>query len=121
METSWPDPWIKHKFTQLIDPPPTRFYTFIDSHPTTTVDSAFGLGFSEAPGGVDIWYDLPGDLHNRGGNIAFADGHIEYWRWKYSRHGGIYETYSWPGYPLARDANDQADFQRLRAACPSKP
>jgi len=114
---AWPDGWIKHKLSELINPSPSGFYSFIDSHPTTTVDSAFGLGVKEV-GGSDIWFDLPGDLHNRGGNIGFADGHIEYWRWRFSRHGGIYEIYNFSGYPLAADPNDHADFRRLRAACP---
>jgi len=28
------------------------------------------------------WFDLPPVQHNDGGTLSFADGHVEYWKWK---------------------------------------
>ena len=28
------------------------------------------------------WYNLPASRHNRGCVLSFADGHVEYWKWK---------------------------------------
>jgi prepilin-type processing-associated H-X9-DG protein len=28
------------------------------------------------------WLDVPADRHQRGGNLTFADGHAEHWKWR---------------------------------------
>jgi prepilin-type N-terminal cleavage/methylation domain-containing protein/prepilin-type processing-associated H-X9-DG protein len=30
----------------------------------------------------EFWRDLPGSRHSAGCNFSFADGHVEYWKWK---------------------------------------
>jgi prepilin-type processing-associated H-X9-DG protein len=118
-QSPWfPAPWIKRKFSELISPSPSQTFTFIDSHPTTTVDSAFVPAFINSTFGQDAWTDLPGEFHNRGGNLSFADGHQEHWRWRFSRMGPDYKTLKiWP----VLKPDDLADFQRIRNACPPKP
>jgi len=63
---------------------------------------------------ADAWDDYPAQHHNRGANLAFADGHVEYWRWKYSR--------KYPGPPPGKydlvNADDRADFQRVKDVFP---
>jgi len=112
----YPGPWEKRKFSDLVNPPPTQVMTFIDSHPTTGDEADFGQVFNAAAGLGDAWSCLPGQQHNRGANLAFADGHVEHWRWRWSRLGGIYDIPS-PTYPLA-NADDRYDFQRVKDHSP---
>ena len=107
----YPDPWERRKFSELVNPAPTSVLTFIDSIST---DGAADISefYREATGQDDAWSSLPGEQHNRGANIAFADGHVEHWRWRWSRVGGIYDVES-TTYPLA-NADDRYDFQRVK-------
>ena len=45
------------------------------------VDAQFGNPVG-IPGLAQVWYDMPSDRHNQGGDLSFADGHVERWRWK---------------------------------------
>src|SRR5947208_1869175 len=110
-----PDPWERRKFSELVNPPPTGVLTFIDSH-TTTGDSAdFAQSYRETTG-QDAWGSLPREQHNRGATLAFADGHVEHWRWRWGRSGGIYAVQS-DTYALA-NADDRYDFQRVKDRSP---
>jgi prepilin-type processing-associated H-X9-DG protein/prepilin-type N-terminal cleavage/methylation domain-containing protein len=112
-----PDPWERRKFSELVNPPPTGVLTFIDSHPTTDTSADFSQVYTAACGQADAWSCLPGQQHNRGANLAFADGHVEHWRWRWGRSGGIYDVLS-PTYPLAPNADDRYDFQRVEDHSP---
>ena len=46
------------------------------------------------------WRDSPATQHSRGGTFSFADGHVEYWKWK------------------SNDLSDPADLARVQAALP---
>jgi len=69
---------VKYKSANLTTPSPTRIFTFIDEHQDSIDDGHFG--FLPAP--HENWYNLPSSRHKKGCNIAFADGHAEYWKWK---------------------------------------
>lgn len=69
------------KFSQIRRPPPAQLFVFIDEHPDTMVDAQFGNPVG-LPGKSTVWWDMPSDRHNQGGNLAFADGHAERWRWQ---------------------------------------
>ena len=112
----YPDPWERRKFSELVNPAPTGVLTFIDSHPTTGYSADFTQRYREATGEEDAWDCLPGEQHNRGANLAFADGHVEHWRWRWSRAGGIYDKDS-QTYALT-SADDQYDFQRVEDHSP---
>ena len=30
----------------------------------------------------DRWWDPPANRHSQGGNLSFADGHVERWKWE---------------------------------------
>jgi prepilin-type N-terminal cleavage/methylation domain-containing protein/prepilin-type processing-associated H-X9-DG protein len=108
----YPDPWERRKFSELVNPAPTGMLTFIDSHPTTGDGADFTQSYGDMTGLGDAWSSLPGEQHSRGANIAFADGHVEHWRWRWGRSGGIYDVPSY-WYPLAI-ADDRYDFQRVK-------
>jgi prepilin-type N-terminal cleavage/methylation domain-containing protein/prepilin-type processing-associated H-X9-DG protein len=111
----YPNPWERRKFSDLVKPQPTDVMTFIDSHPPTGDSADFTQSYRETAG-VDAWSSLPGEQHNRGANLAFADGHVEHWRWRWGRSGGIYGVVSGT-YALA-NADDRYDFQRVKDHSP---
>jgi prepilin-type N-terminal cleavage/methylation domain-containing protein/prepilin-type processing-associated H-X9-DG protein len=39
-----------------------------------------GIGFY--PAGMWAWWNWPASRHSKGGTMSFADGHVEYWKWK---------------------------------------
>ena len=57
----------------------------------------------------ETWWDLPADRHIRGCDFAFADGHVEHWRWAAPK---IIEGV---GQDIA-GVDDMKDFRRLQAA-----
>ena len=109
----YPNPWERRKFSELVNPAPTGVLTFIDSHSTASGGAADFSQFYREATGQDAWNCLPGEHHNRGANIAFADGHVEHWRWRWGRSDYVW----WLTYPLA-NADDQYDFQRVKDHSP---
>jgi len=47
------------------------------------------------------WHDLPAERHSQGCTFSFADGHVEYWKWK-----------------SANLANDTEDLARIQSVLP---
>ena len=72
-------------FAQVQTPGPSNLFVFIDELPQTEFDSFFGMPPKGSPDFEDsqgCWFDMPADRHNQGGNLSFADGHVEHWQWK---------------------------------------
>ncbi len=69
------------KLSQILQPPPTEVFVFIDVHEAGILDSLFGIPWPGSPYPVQ-WWDLPANRHTQGCNFSFADGHTEHWRWK---------------------------------------
>lgn len=71
------------KENEIDDPPPSRLLHFVGVHEDGILDSHFGI----PPRGPTFetdppqWWDLPAGRHSQGGNVSFADGHVEHWRW----------------------------------------
>ena len=103
----YPASWMKRKFIQLRHP--SSVMTFIDSNPLSNDCASFGLQLRQGTTGRDNWDWLPGEHHDRGGNLAFADGHLEHWRWRLTPKQ--YDTAPRPG-------DDLRDFERLVSAFP---
>jgi prepilin-type N-terminal cleavage/methylation domain-containing protein/prepilin-type processing-associated H-X9-DG protein len=114
----YPDPWERRKFSELVNPAPTGVLTFIDSHPTTGYSADFTQRYRAATGQDDAWDCLPGQQHNRGANLAFADGHVEHWRWRWDRSGGPYAVVPPPPTFSLVNADDRYDFQRIEDHSP---
>lgn len=79
------DPRVKTNFTAILTPPPSKVFVFIEEHE----HSSWAGSFSVMPrdrmallGEKTSSSSTPADRHNRGCNLTFADGHIEYWKWK---------------------------------------
>jgi prepilin-type N-terminal cleavage/methylation domain-containing protein/prepilin-type processing-associated H-X9-DG protein len=101
----YPPEWNKRKVGQLVKPSPTQVFTFIDSHPKTGDGASFVMRIQETSG-QDGWATIPGEQHNLGANLAFADGHADRRRWLWSRKNS-------DGIPTPANALDRADFQFL--------
>ena len=72
------------RMSDLIQLSPTEALTFLEERPETINDGAFSLqwDFKESQPSGWMVRDKPGHLHNRSGNIAFGDGHVETHHWK---------------------------------------
>jgi prepilin-type processing-associated H-X9-DG protein len=79
---------ILTKYSQLVNPGPSSTFVFIDEHEMSIDDGIFGVGHpppAPAPDQRWIWGSFPGDRHNNGANLSFADGHAEYHPWRAHR------------------------------------
>ncbi|MGD0539530.1 MAG: H-X9-DG-CTERM domain-containing protein [Verrucomicrobiota bacterium] len=71
------------QFTEVRQPPPSALFAFIDESADTIADAEFGNPPVGSPWFTqNIWWDMPSDRHSQGANLAFADGHVEHWKWK---------------------------------------
>ncbi len=59
--------------------------TFIDVNPDSICWPYFGIYMEQ-----DAFFNFPNSSHNRGGVVAFADGHVEYKRWRDPRTVSAY-------------------------------
>jgi prepilin-type N-terminal cleavage/methylation domain-containing protein len=69
------------RFSDIIRPPPSRLFVFIDEHQDTLIDAQFGNP-AGLPYWPPMWFDMPADRHSQGACLSFADSHAERWRWK---------------------------------------
>ncbi|MDR3460177.1 MAG: prepilin-type N-terminal cleavage/methylation domain-containing protein [Verrucomicrobiae bacterium] len=72
------------KYTQIRHPIPSELFVFIDENENSIQDSQFGNPCNppilySVP---NEWWDMPANRHNQGGNLSFADGHVEHWKWR---------------------------------------
>ena len=101
-------PYARTKYGSLRDP--ALVFTFTESK---TCDSSafyifpFGYAWSE-----DVWLNSPGDWHNRGGNFSFADGHVEFHRWRAPKSDQFSVSAETPG--------DLEDLRWLQARLPQE-
>ena len=71
--------WIPiKKMTQVANPGPSQAITFVDESAMSVDDAALALqAYSISP---TQWQNSPTARH-RGAVFAFADGHVEFWKW----------------------------------------
>jgi prepilin-type N-terminal cleavage/methylation domain-containing protein/prepilin-type processing-associated H-X9-DG protein len=69
------------KTSQITDPGPTQAFVFIEESYLTVDDGYFAV---KAPGNM-IWQNSPTVRHGNSGELSFADGHAEVWRWRFLR------------------------------------
>ena len=98
------------KLTSIKTPNTDRCLVFIDEQEFTLIDSQFGMPTDFFPGDPptpDFWWDQPSNRHNQGGNLSFADGHTEHWKWKVPLD---YVTFA-----RAYKPEERADWLRIKA------
>ena len=117
-----PTSFNKRKYADIVDPPPSRAWVMIDEHEMTIDDGIFVIGdasYAAATGsGVPpFWASFPGDRHNNGANLSFADGHVEHHPWRFQRKVPI------PRNPQTSitDVQDLADSVWLQQGIPQAP
>jgi len=70
------------KTSEPRNPGPVNLFTFIEVHQDEIMDDQFGIPVVTDWWSGENWWDVPANRHNQGCDFAFADGHVEHWRWK---------------------------------------
>ena len=98
------------KFSEIVRPPASRLFVFIDEHQDTLLDAQFGnpVGIPAFAVYGQMWFDMPSDRHNQGGCLAFADSHAERWQWK------VPKTFRYLGQQATPE--EMPDYLRVQAA-----
>jgi len=95
------------KFSTIRVPVPSKLFVFIDENADTLLDAQFGNPVG-MPWYSPMWWDEPSDRHNIGGNLSFADGHAERWRWLVPKTPATAGDSIRPG--------EMPDYQRIQSA-----
>ncbi|MCF7707873.1 MAG: type II secretion system GspH family protein [Verrucomicrobia bacterium] len=85
-----------------------RVFTFIDEEENSIDDGHFLVW----PAPDKRWVNMPTGRHSQGGTLAFADGHVEYWEWKYPKEYAKTVEYWMP----VKNETDLKDLRRLQDA-----
>ena len=102
----WNDPIYLNalKFCEIVDPPPSRRFVFVDEHEVTINDGYFDIVMHAT--GLDFsWsWDWPASRHGGSGVFSFADGHSELKKWLDARTHASIDINSYLG--LCRQPNN---------------
>jgi len=74
----FPDYYRYDKMSDIIEPPPTKLWVFVDEHPDSINDGWMATLVNDR----STWCDLPASYHNGGCGFCFADGHAEIHKWR---------------------------------------
>jgi prepilin-type N-terminal cleavage/methylation domain-containing protein/prepilin-type processing-associated H-X9-DG protein len=105
-----------HLLSQIKDPPPVKALVFVDEHEGSIENARFVV---TQPGDW-IWIDFPATRHNHGCNFTFADGHVEYWKWREPNTMAISKLKGWIQSQSAIPGTDR-DLRRVHQAVPRIP
>jgi len=98
------------KFTEINSPIPSQLIAFLDVHEDSIFDSLFGIPTDQFYPGWSQWWDVPANRHGQGCNFAFADGHVDRWRWAVPKR----VTVTLGGQPVSPE--EMTDFLRVKAS-----
>jgi prepilin-type N-terminal cleavage/methylation domain-containing protein/prepilin-type processing-associated H-X9-DG protein len=96
------------KFSQVRTPAPSALFVLVDEDSNCILDAEFGNPPINLPWDDGYWWDLPSSRHHQAGNLSFADGHVEHWRWAAPK---VYSTI-----PQSVPPAELPDYQRVQAA-----
>jgi prepilin-type processing-associated H-X9-DG protein len=79
--------YVFRKTTQIVRPPPSQTWVFIDEHEDSIEDGWFEVALPSPTQAwlPHCWIELPASRHNGGATLSFADGHVEIKKWLDSR------------------------------------
>lgn len=86
----------------------TSTFVFLDENEDSIDDAHFLVW----PDPDDRWVNMPTDRHAKGGTFSFVDGHVELWKWKWSKDFKNKKTY----YKRTENRQDLADLRKLQRA-----
>ena len=113
IEPNPPRPFVYlKKLSSMVTPPPSRVWVFTESSPFTAMPGDPVLAFHIAQSlPHELWGDRPTDRHSRGCNLSFADGHVQFHRWKAPKD-------SRAGHPAVQVGGDREDHTWLLDGLP---
>lgn len=94
------------KLTDIRDPNIANCLVFIDENEGSMLDSQYGMP-TDLYDGTQTWWDMPSNRHEQGANLAFADGHVEHWRWAVPK--------VFRGWIVPVPADELPDWYRIKA------
>ena len=69
-------------YSRIDRPSPTQVWTFLDGSEGTILGGSFAIWPIAQTDENQKWVFQPSDRHNRGANLSFADGHVDFKRWR---------------------------------------
>lgn len=102
---------VFHRFAEASEP--TKLFVFLDENEVGIDDGHFRTWPNPDP----RWVNMPTDRHDQAGAFSFADGHVELWRWRYSKLFRSKKGY----WKKAETPADLSDLRRLQEGVPPPP
>ena len=103
------------KLTLIKNPNTDTCLVFLDEYEYTITDSQFGMPTEDFPGDPATpvwWWNQPASRHSQGGNLSFADGHVDHWKWNVEIGGTNF------GRPYLPE--EERDWLRIKACIKQK-
>ncbi|HUS36498.1 MAG TPA: hypothetical protein VM680_14195, partial [Verrucomicrobiae bacterium] len=94
------------KLSDIQAPNPDRCLVFIDEDENTIMDSLFGIPTRKFnPNKEEEWWSLPSNRHQQAGNLSFADGRVETFRWKVAKR--------YKSWPQSLERGEMVDWKKV--------
>lgn len=114
---------MPHKLSDIRRPSPAGTFVLLDEQSESIDDGSWNCDPTAlaipgepalAPGGAPEWFNLPADRHSQGANVGFAEGHVEYNKWRWPKRNWNPNNYSRP----PANAADKQDLIWSLTICP---
>ena len=71
-----------HRQGSILRPGPSQAFVHVDEHESSAAIALFQVNRPDhITGELWSWFSFPATRHGGAGNVSFADGHVETWRW----------------------------------------